>query len=494
MIRVLLDAGADPHVATPDGWKALPIASKNGHAKVVRALIDCGAGTATYAPDGRTSFLLAVESGHLETVQIFIDRKANPFALCSSTTFRVGLTTVYHKAAADNNLELVNVFLDAGVPLDHTAFDGNTLLHHAATYGSLRTIRGLLERGADPALRNHKNRRPLCCAALYNETDVVKILLKHVSRRSDSSDLIHSALVTAIGNCSAGIVRLLYDAALASYTTSERNRDPMLIAAERGRTDNVRALLARGAYVDVPGVRGRTPLYMAASCRHLRMVQFLLSQGANPELADSEGMTALHGAARAGCPLVIKALLDGGAQVNHMAMGYLTPLAVAAKREDVLKQLLSHGADAHIICYSCDSTLSTILHSKKRMTFGIPLAHRRSYTVRWRDQLGRSFIHMAAARGFSCCISASIGARVSVNMPDEQQWTPLHWAAYFGHEELSKWLVRIGANPLAIDQQRRTPAHVAAIAGHVTVAQSLDVIPRVENPDYAQDDRWPEAD
>jgi ankyrin repeat protein len=490
--QVLLDAGADTHATTADGWEALPLASRNGHAKVARALIESGAEAGTCAPDGRTSFLLAVESGHFETVQIYIEMKANPAALCALKSSRVELTTVYYKAAADDNLELVQAFLEAGVHLNHTAFNGNTLLHYAATYGSHRTVRGLLERGADPMIKNHKGRLPLCCAVLHDETEVVKVLLEHISRRSYSSDVLGAALVTAVGRYSTEIIQLLGDVVMASCTTSEKIQEALLVAAESGYIDGIRFLTTMGAKMDGPDVQGRTPLYKAASCRRLQMVEFLLCQGADPQRADSEGMIPLHGAAEAGCPLVIKTLLDGGSQINHMAMGYLTPLAVAARHGDAVKQLLDHGADAHIICHSCDRTLSTILHSRKKITFEMPLAHRRSCTVRWRDQLGRSFIHVAVARGSVCCICASLRVGVSINMPDEQQWTPLHWAAYFGHEALSKWLVQCGADATATDRLNRTPARIASIVGHVTLARSLKpAASSAEDFDDSYETRWP---
>ncbi len=61
------------------------------------------------------------------------------------------------------------------------------------------------------------------------------------------------------------------------------------------------------------------------------------------------------------------------------------------------------------------------------------------------------------------------------NMPDQGGYTPLHYAAYFGHAELAEYLVGIGADPLSLsmDPLHNTPLHAAATGGHAAVVQVL---------------------
>lgn len=67
------------------------------------------------------------------------------------------------------------------------------------------------------------------------------------------------------------------------------------------------------------------------------------------------------------------------------------------------------------------------------------------------------------------------GARDFANLPDEGGYTPLHYAAYFGHTELAAYLLEIGADPLSpsLDPLRNTPLHAAASSGHAGVAIAL---------------------
>ena len=61
------------------------------------------------------------------------------------------------------------------------------------------------------------------------------------------------------------------------------------------------------------------------------------------------------------------------------------------------------------------------------------------------------------------------------NMPDEGGYTPLHYAAYFGHDDAVRYLIAIGADVAAIsmDPLRNQPLHAAANSGHTEIARIL---------------------
>jgi ankyrin repeat protein len=62
-----------------------------------------------------------------------------------------------------------------------------------------------------------------------------------------------------------------------------------------------------------------------------------------------------------------------------------------------------------------------------------------------------------------------------VNMPDEAGYTPLHYAAYFGHAEAARYLIGIGADVSAVsmDPLRNQPLHAAASSGHADLVRLL---------------------
>lgn len=61
------------------------------------------------------------------------------------------------------------------------------------------------------------------------------------------------------------------------------------------------------------------------------------------------------------------------------------------------------------------------------------------------------------------------------NMPDEAGCTPLHYAAYFGHVEVARYLIGIGADvaSVSMDPLRNQPLHAAATSGHAEIVRLL---------------------
>ncbi|EIE98948.1 ankyrin repeat domain-containing protein [Saccharomonospora glauca] len=67
-------------------------------------------------------------------------------------------------------------FLDHGLPVNVTDPQGNTLLMLAAYHGHAATVRALLDRGADPDLRNARDQSPIAGALFKGEDEVVAVL------------------------------------------------------------------------------------------------------------------------------------------------------------------------------------------------------------------------------------------------------------------------------------------------------------------------------
>jgi ankyrin repeat protein len=57
-------------------------------------------------------------------------------------------------------------------------------------------------------------------------------------------------------------------------------------------------------------------------------------------------------------------------------------------------------------------------------------------TIAKKDSLGLSLIHFFAIGNSAEGVTRVLNTGCNVNETDSQGWTPLHWAAYFGHEEV----------------------------------------------------------
>ena len=60
-----------------------------------------------------------------------------------------------------------------------------------------------------------------------------------------------------------------------------------------------------------------------------------------------------------------------------------------------------------------------------------------------------------------------------MNATEEDGWTPLHRAAYEGHQEVAKYLIKQGAAVEAKANSGWTPLHWAAQEGHREVVEYL---------------------
>lgn len=68
-------------------------------------------------------------------------------------------------------------YVDAGVPVELTEHEGNTLLMLAAYHGHAEVVGELAQRGADPSHPNDRGQTPLAGAVFKGETAVIDVLL-----------------------------------------------------------------------------------------------------------------------------------------------------------------------------------------------------------------------------------------------------------------------------------------------------------------------------
>jgi hypothetical protein len=84
------------------------------------------------------------------------------------------------------------------------------------------------------------------------------------------------------------LVSLFLPASVPAQNTDAKLRED----AQRGRVEDVRALLAQGVSIDDADRNGRTALMLAAERGHVPVVGLLLENGASPALKDRDGRTA----------------------------------------------------------------------------------------------------------------------------------------------------------------------------------------------------------
>lgn len=79
--------------------------------------------------------------------------------------------------ARSGDAETLAAYIDAGVPVNLTNTNGDTLVMLAAYYGHEGTAVELIERGADVDRHNNRGQTPLAGAVFKNETAIIDLLL-----------------------------------------------------------------------------------------------------------------------------------------------------------------------------------------------------------------------------------------------------------------------------------------------------------------------------
>lgn len=173
--QALIDAGAPVDGDPGDKETPLITAASYGDAEVARVLIDAGADVDAHsAPDsggvpGGTALLHAAVFGMTDVLDLLVEAGAQVHSLeeaAAAGDVDGWLTPAAELqariralafAADHQRLDVIDRLLDAGTPVD--AFDevwGRQPLQIAARNGRPRSVRRLLERGADPNLRDQE--------------------------------------------------------------------------------------------------------------------------------------------------------------------------------------------------------------------------------------------------------------------------------------------------------------------------------------------------
>jgi ankyrin repeat protein len=80
-------------------------------------------------------------------------------------------------AARNGDAAMLAAYLDAGVPVNLTNTNGDTLVMLASYYGHEPAVAALIARGADVDRHNNRGQTPLAGAVFKNDTTIIEMLL-----------------------------------------------------------------------------------------------------------------------------------------------------------------------------------------------------------------------------------------------------------------------------------------------------------------------------
>ena len=173
--------------------------------------------------------------------------------------------------------------------------DGVSRMHRAAATQTEHQIRELLERGADPNVRNFRGETPLHRAAIRNpDLDVSRTLIGAGADVNAQDEKGATPLHRAAHNPSTGRAHLLIEAGADVGARDNSGATPLHHAAESGHETMIVRLVDAGADPNARDQAGGTPLRIAVEKAWPEGTKTLLNHGADPNVPDNEGQIPLH--------------------------------------------------------------------------------------------------------------------------------------------------------------------------------------------------------
>lgn len=286
-------------------------------------------------------------------VRILIDNGADVEPAAAG----LGFTTV----------EVAELLIANGADVNARGELGNAPLHWAASNGYKNLAKLLVNRGADIHVKNDYGRTPLHSAAAFGQTQMARFLLKRGADISAKDQYEHTPLYEAargMYNKNETVEFLISKGAETNRTIAiilKTGSTPLHEAAEKGETQRIKALIARGDDINALDNRGFTPLHCSVKNGHKDAVELLVSRGANINAMDDMGITPLHAAVSEGHKNIVEFLISKDADVNAEDAFGFTPLSegVYEGRIDIVELLIRSGADVNVKSASVCTLLST---------------------------------------------------------------------------------------------------------------------------------------
>jgi len=271
---------------------------------------------------------------------------------------------------------LIRCALAAGCSAGARDANGTPAIHWAARLGKARSLKALLDSGADANATDRLGNTALIAAIAYKQTTCARMLLLHSNLGATNKagrNALHVSVKCGDWDCFSMLVKRAGDLDVRTVQGINPETEEPLgcfgwtalhFACIHGHHDMAHVLLDRGASRTARDSLGHSPAHIAAQVGHLSCLILLLGLPGDHKMTPAEvnatsdtGCTALHVAAYYGHIKCCGALIAAGASLDTKNEDGNTPLMMAQYKHPAnaaLLELLSGRGAEHPPGVGCD--------------------------------------------------------------------------------------------------------------------------------------------
>ncbi|XP_058803919.1 ankyrin-1-like [Phymastichus coffea] len=471
VVVLLIERGADVNAKTNENESVIQLAFQANNEKIIHLLLQCDIDLSAQDFFGNTPLHYAVNFLNISIIQKVLNKGANvnirnkdgmtpldfmitkyDFSLARKTIewmnkMSPGITfncaeicqeELYVNDTIKNKLiDAVKILLENGSKINSCCTNSKlTPLHHAVKSGNREMVVFFVQNNANINAIGARDETPLNIAIAYEHEEIAKYLISKgaiVNHGFNDDMLLHMAVF----NKNEKLVNLLL----------ENNADITVKYKEDGRT----------------------ALHLAVTCECSKITEIILNKGANINESTNTGDTAFHIATKLGFLNICKILLKHKPNINQKNSFGQTPLYIAVekgffdivtellhKKPDITKnklalyfavgdtdnhrriavELISYGFSFDFIyTISFEEIISFVNKAvinghlkilRCLLNFGLDLNLLVSSQVQNNE---RFFLHAAIKKSYMIITKLLIDHGIDVNMTDEDNCTPIFYAA-----------------------------------------------------------------
>lgn len=493
MIRFLLGLGASVNFVNSSGRTILQDVALEANAKIFEMLLSHNADLNIIDNYGRNVLFDAVEGGDLNILNHIINNIDD-----INTVDNKGRTALFIAVLKENS-EAAKFLITHGIDINITDKKRQNVLFNAVILGSknLDLIELMIDKKIKLNVKDNSEN------TLLDEILKIDAISKDLNSEYDNK----YRLVNENRNY-LKLTTILIDHGLAVDRRDESGKTVLYKEVESANYDTIKFLMTSGADINAEDNDGKTVFFDACmkGLSNLPMIEFLINNGIDIEKKDLLERTIIDDL----CEIVLiqqnnkratsRRILDYNAEEDYFALlkrllilkpKLNTPKSngrtvifdlVTHQNLDLLKLLISAGADLNIVDNEGTTPLSLLIDEGLRITQPRQrelFLERIVFLLKFRmdvdtvDKDGKTIYHKVVLSDDLEVVEKLLTKKANLNIKDKQGRTALHHTQWKGNYKIARLLIASGANMDEADYAGFTILNYAAILGHTKLVSVL---------------------